>query len=139
MTFNNATSCSCIYALCDFQITTYHCLTCLRQLVTELYSSPQQYFQNEGKTGKQICEAVQQIRHGKTLKLTFIKGCEKEKCETFQQVRINSLLYKSIVLQLIILVQLFIRFAGASYGRFVNVCSGTVGNRQEGLYGEIFK
>jgi len=34
---------------------------------------------------------------------------------------------------------LFIRFAGASYGRSVNVCSGTVDDRLEGLYGERFK
>jgi len=39
----------------------------------------------------------------------------------------------------LILVQLFIRFAGARYGRSVNVFSGTVGNRQEGLCGERFK
>ena len=34
---------------------------------------------------------------------------------------------------------LFIRIAGVGYGRSVNVCSGTVGDRQEGLYGERFK
>jgi len=39
----------------------------------------------------------------------------------------------------IILVYLFIRFAGASYGRSVNVHSGTVGERQEGLCKKRFK
>jgi len=39
----------------------------------------------------------------------------------------------------IILVQLFIRFPGASYRRSVNVCSGTVGDMQEGLYGNRLK
>ena len=33
----------------------------------------------------------------------------------------------------------FIRFAGARYGRSINVCSGTVGDKWERLYGERLK
>jgi len=36
------------------------------------------------------------------------------------------------------LAVLFIRFAGASYGWSVNICSGTVGDRQVGLHGYRF-
>jgi len=50
---------------------------------------------------------------------------------------ISDLLFISLVADH--LVQSFIRFAGASYGWYDNVRSGTVRDRYEGLCGERFK